>query len=95
MSFHITTSDVSVFNARLHRLTAGDILRVLHKDSAFPDAVVLGFNENGDVKVSRPYVYASSVGTTGPTPLLGCETFVIEASKLKHYALLGHGRVAT
>jgi hypothetical protein len=45
-------------------LKAGDVIRVWPPGTAFGDAVILGFDVDGNAKVSRPYVYASSVGTT-------------------------------
>jgi len=77
---------------------AGDVIRrntlsVAHAIGAavqhmpFADAVILGFNVEGVVRISRPYVYASGVGTTGPTPLLGCETYDLPEAMLndKHF----------
>ena|ERR1700684_2654132 len=58
-------------------LHAGDVVR-MNDFGAFSDSVILGFNLEGDyptARVSRPYVYASGVGTTGQTPLLGTETY--------------------
>lgn len=52
---------------------AGDVVRVF--DGPFGDAVILGFDEKGEAKVSRPYAYASSTGTVGPVVLLGSETY--------------------
>ena len=62
--FHITESN---------GFKAGDVVRVF--DGPFGDAVILGFDEKGEAKVSRPYAYASCVGTTGPSVLLGAETY--------------------
>ena len=50
---------------------AGDVIRL--GDWAFADAVILGFNNDGDALLHRPYLYAGSIGTTGPVPLLGSE----------------------
>lgn len=58
---------------RRNTLSVAHALGVPVQHLAFSDAVILGFNNEGVVRISRPYVYASSVGTTGPTPLLGCE----------------------
>lgn len=63
-------------------LDAGDVIRVF--DGPFNNAVILGFNEAGDARVSRPYAYASGVGTCGPTPLLGAETYVLNVNNLRH-----------
>ena len=67
MSFH---HDVSK-SARWH---AGDVVRVF--DGAFGDCTVLGFDDEDNALVHRPYAYASGVGTTGPTVLLGSERIV-------------------
>lgn len=72
-TFHLETAPNTT-------LVAGDVINVGR--GAFMDAVILGFNERGDAKVSRPYAYASNVGTTGPTPLLGAETYVLDAARL-------------
>lgn len=51
---------------------------------AFAHAIILGFSENGTyAKVARPYVYASGVGTTCPTPLLGAEVYECRVDQLK------------
>lgn len=79
-------------------LHSGDVVRMNAWD-AFADSVILGFNDGGKptAKVSRPYVYASGVGTTGPVPLLGCETYELPVEHiLKHYKVIdndGHRRV--
>jgi hypothetical protein len=67
MSFHRDVSPDGLWHA-------GDVVRVF--DGAFGDGVVLGFNSEGDALVQRPYAYASGVGTTGPTGLLGSERIV-------------------
>lgn len=64
-------------------LAAGDIIRIF--DGPFGDSIILGFRNDGEAKVSRPYAYASSVGTTGPTVLLGAETLTLTVSNLKTY----------
>lgn len=83
MSFHIESKLVPDFPARGHGFTlnAGDVIRVF--DGPFGDATILGFNEAGDALVSRPYAYASCVGTTGPTPLLGTETYTLTPNNLR------------
>lgn len=62
---------------------AGDVIRL--GDWAFADAVILGFNNDGDALLHRPYLYAGSTGTTGPVPLLGSERIVFRASRLHSY----------
>ena len=77
--------DVWINKATLH---AGDVVR-MNTWSAFPDSVILGFNSQGDAKVSRPYAYVSGVGTTGPMVLLGAETYVIPAKHIRdHYTVI-------
>ena len=72
-------------------LHAGDVIR-MNEWSAFPDSVILGFNKYGDAKVSRPYAYVSSAGTTGPTVLLGAETYVVGVTDIyDHYKMLENG----
>jgi hypothetical protein len=67
MSFHLE---------RFEEFAAGDVIRVLPEvDTAFGDAIILGFNTNGDAKLSRPYGYAHNVGTTAPVSLLGSEIY--------------------
>lgn len=75
---------------------AGDVARNKNKDmlSPFSDHVILGFSEDGQARVSRPYLYASGVGTTGPTPLLGCETYELSVNALtEYYEKIGRGRI--
>jgi hypothetical protein len=67
MSFH---NDVS--RSGLYR--AGDVLRLF--DGPFGDGVVLGFNDEDHALIERPYAYASCVGTTGPSVLLGHERII-------------------
>lgn len=64
MSFHREQSTSARWNA-------GDVVRLF--DGPFSDAVVLGFDEEDNALVQRPYAYASCVGTTGPGVLLGSE----------------------
>lgn len=76
---------------------AGDVVRSRLMDgnfSAFCDAVLLGFTEDGYAKLARPYVYASSVGTVGPTVLTGVETYIVPCKLLvecfEHVECDGH-----
>jgi len=87
MSFHHESHLLHDCPERGHGMTlrAGDVIRVF--DGPFGDAVILGFNDEGIAKVSRPYVYAHGIGTTGPTPLLGAETYELYTSNLRR--LLG------
>jgi hypothetical protein len=79
-------------------LHAGDVVR-MNDFGAFSDSVILGFNGDKDyptARVSRPYVYASGVGTTGPVPLLGTETYELPVEHIiKHFKIMendGHRR---
>lgn len=83
MSFHNESYSLHDFPKRGHDtiLFAGDVIRVF--DGPFGDAVILGFSDEGECRLSRPYVYASGVGTTGPTPLLGAETYSMWPSRLR------------
>lgn len=76
-------------------LHAGDVVR-MNDFGAFADSVILGFDGEGLAKVSRPYVYASSVGTTGPVPLIGTETYELPVENIfKHFKIMendGHRR---
>lgn len=74
---------------------AGDVVRNKNQDMLYPfsDHVILGFSEDGQARVSRPYLYASGVGTTGPIPLLGCETYELSVNALTAcYDKIGRGR---
>lgn len=68
---------------------AGDVIRIFaDSNDPFSDCIILGFSQpdkHGDVyvKLARPYAYASSIGTTGPTVLTGAEVFEMPASKLR------------
>ena len=86
MSFH---HDVS----KSGRWRAGDVARVFH--GPFGDAVVLGFDDADHVLVQRPYAYASSVGTTGPSVLLGSERIVYPPSEFSRFSKVGDKRTTT
>ena len=87
--FAVTTASVvdTLAKGSSVEFNAGDIVRERNRDNAFIDAVILGFsppNQWGDVsaKLSRPYVYASCVGTTSPTVLMGAETYTVNVKTL-------------
>lgn len=86
MSFH---NDVS----KTARWRAGDVARVF--DGPFGDAVVLGFDDEDNALVQRPYAYASCVGSTGPSVLLGHERIVYPPAALYRFAKVGDGRTTT
>jgi hypothetical protein len=73
------------------RWHAGDVVRVF--DGPFGDAVVLGFDPGDDALVERPYAYASGVGTTGPSVLLGHERIVYPT--LDNFVKVGDKRTTT
>lgn len=72
-------------------LTAGDVIRIF--DAAFGDAVILGFDDENNAKLSRPYAYGHNVGTTDPTVLLGSETLIFRAIELARYEVIETKRV--
>ena len=85
---HATTYHVTSVTRGDVTLNAGDVIRLgsmINSKSAFIDAVILGFASHGFAKISRPYVYASCVGTTGATPLVGCETFEVSIESIVNY----------
>lgn len=65
-----------------HAWQAGDVVRL--GDYPFADAVILGFNDEGYARLARPYVYASSAGTTCATALTGVE--MIDMINLTRFA---------
>lgn len=80
LTYHRTETTVE---GRSYR--AGDVVRLF--DGAFGDAVVLGFDGGGSyAKLARPYAYASSVGTTGPTVLVGTE--IIAMYHVRHFVTM-------
>ncbi len=81
MSFH---RDVST-SARWH---AGDIIKL--GDWPFSDAIVLGFDDEDNALVERPYAYAHGVGTTSPNVLLGHERIVY--ANLDRFTKIGTSR---
>lgn len=77
----------------VYQFKAGDVVRA-HGNWAFPDAVIAGFDKNGNARLLRPYLYVSSVGTTGPVGLTGFETIdrVPPAMLSEHWTKVGSGR---
>lgn len=90
-TFHVTSVTVGE-----QTLNAGDVVRLMSMhQSAFCDAVILGFSPQGNAKIARPYVYASSVGTTCANPLLGCETFQVSIKSLMEFdKVIDTGRIS-
>ena len=88
-SFHITevTQEHVTYEA-------GDVLRdkLATRQYPFCDCVIMGFDGKGYARVCRPYVYVSGVGTTGPNPLLGYETWEIAVHNLHLYEVIAKGR---
>lgn len=83
-SFHRTSYLLNIGTSE-QEIKAGDVLRVFEFGAPFGDAVILGFDDEGNAKLTRPYVYAHGVGTTGPTPLLGSEVYTLYPRDLAHY----------
>lgn len=75
MSFHRTQSAIPGLI-----VNAGDVIRLF--DGPFGDGVILGFNDISEARVARPYVYASSTGTTGPVGLTGVEYVTLTPANL-------------
>lgn len=70
---------------------AGQIVRTF--DGAFSDAVILGFTAPDKyggvyVKLARPYVYATGIGTTSPSVLTGIETYTASADNVLRFPLV-------
>lgn len=64
----------------------GMIVREMHNDATVPpfaDATVLKRVRERSYLIARPYCIASGLGTTAPTPLLGCETFEVSFESLR------------
>lgn len=68
-----TWMNISFDGSTLLHFKAGDVVRMNDWINGFADAVILGFDKDGNSKLARPYLYASSVGTTGPSALTGHE----------------------
>ena len=74
-------------------VAAGDVWQPKRVTFGYRAFTVLGIAEAKtececwyEVQVARPYVYASSTGTTAPVPLMGCEVYAITAESLvKNY----------
>ncbi len=65
----------------------GQVIRRVGSKDQWSDTIILGFSEPNKrdevyVRVSRPFAYASCVGTTSPSVLLGAETYTITALDL-------------
>ena len=67
--------------------TTGDVVHTF--DGPFCHAVILGFTDDGLVKLARPYVYVSLPGIA-PSPLTGIETYCVPVNLL---TLVGHDRM--
>lgn len=87
-TFHVL--EVDGFNA-------GDVVHTTNGHGfAWEDSIILGFTEpdkHGDTyaKLSRPFVYVSSAGTTSPSPLVGIETYTVTVAGLKERFLKRSG----
>jgi hypothetical protein len=93
MSFHHTEWKPTKDAGPAETFNAGDVIKLFNY-AAFGDAVILGFDDFGQVKLSRPYAYVSCAGTTGPTTLMGYEVGVYPCKSLiDHYRRIEEGRV--
>lgn len=84
MTYHNTNAPAH------HAWEAGDVVRL--GDWSFADAVILGFNNEGRALLARPYLYASGVGSTGPTAMTGVELVDDMDLTRGHYKKLDSGR---
>jgi hypothetical protein len=77
----------------VYKFKAGDVVRSVTL-YAFSDAVVAGFDNKGNARLLRPYLYASLVGTTSPNGLTGYEVIdrVTPESLSKYWLKVGEGR---
>lgn len=74
-------------------VSAGDVFQMF-EHGKYSNATVLGIapaNEWGTVyvKMARPYCFASGVGTTGPTPLVGVEVYTVDIASLEKLRRIG------
>lgn len=81
------------YGSEVHNFKAGYVMRSATA-YAFSDAVIAGFDNEGNARLLRPYLYATSVGTTGATGLTGFETIdrVNPASLVKFWTKVDAGR---
>lgn len=93
----------SIYNpeAKIHdEIAVGQVWRMRCENAAtggtdqpWSDNLVLGISEDGDVRLGRPYAYASCVGTTGPGILLGSEVYHVSAKRMiESYVCVGGRR---
>jgi hypothetical protein len=90
VTFACTVVEVTLKDKSKVTYQAGQVLRPKRDPYPFSDMIILGFSnptKHGDVfvKVGRPYVYVSCIGTTGPTTLSGVETFTLTVSQMVEY----------
>lgn len=84
-----TTFMVDSFKENAIVIEVGQVWRMgvdAFHGEVFSDCVVIGIEVlniiDKNVRLSRPYVYASGTGTTGPVPLVGNEVFEVQAKNL-------------
>ena len=72
-------------------VSIGQVVRMINSDGTvapFSDALVLSYDEKMDsYHLARPYGFASGTETSGPTPLLGCESYEVPWASLKEHAV--------
>jgi len=82
-TYHLTEATLTHPDGTKVVLQAGHVIRPFNgPGEPFMDMIVLGFSEDGNAKVARPYCYVSGAGTTGPTVLTGHEELTVSLSKL-------------
>jgi hypothetical protein len=88
-SFAHTTAVLTHKDGTEVELKAGHLIRPFGAESdGFSTMIILGFSDEGNAKVARPYAYASCVGTTGPTVLVGSETLTVSLKRLGEMKVL-------
>ena len=72
---------------------AGQVVRMPYS-GAYQDCTILGFRQDDDgcywVRLARPYCFASSVGTTAPTALVGFELFETTLERLVTWEVMAN-----
>lgn len=87
--YSITEYEEGGTESKTVRILAGDVWAMksdVKSNETFSSCTVLGIAKGKDivgfktdfwVRLARPYCYASSTGTTSPSPLTGCEIFEV------------------
>lgn len=93
ITYGCTSVTVTLKDGTKRLYQAGQVVRPTCK-WGFSDCIILGFSDptkHGDiyVKVARPYASASCIGTTGPTAMVGIETFGMTMNQILAYEQVG------